>query len=1165
MKSNFFEKIFSLQADERMPVILLLLYSFFMGAAIAVFYTSTTSLILNRFDSSVLPYAYIVGGFIVYLLSEINRIIQSKFKTSYVLLINIGFLLVSTAFFVILNLITGNKWIIFFLFVWVRVFTFIHGVSFWAIAVKIFDLRQAKRLFGLISSGEVLAAIISQFSIPLLLGFLKTDDLLLFGLIEIIISLIFIWIIRTKLRLKLDEKIEKRSTQEDTYQEESFKKNKFKIFFENRYNTYIFFLALLPMFGMYFADYIFFTQSRAVFTDKEVLTQFLGIFFGFSAVLELMIKTFLTGRLVSKYGMKIGLLALPTMLFLGFGLPSVIGTVAVEGILFFSFITAGRLFMRIVRVGINDPVFQILYQPIDKKIRTKFQNQVEGQPKALGNILAGIVLIILTSLSFINILHITYFYLAVIIIWLQIAIRMYNEYRKKIREEITVNNSNKYRQIKSNQNDLKPTINDSTLSLDKSKLELEKNIEWLDSFLKIEPAYYDLLFYRLLSAAKKSEKIIILRYIIDAKLPLVFTINKLITEEKDTEIINYYSKTLKFLKSQTELDIHTLEEMSKSIDENLIFECVRWVGFSKRYKSFQILDKLMNHSDERIAKAAIIGAGISKRKELIRKIIDNLFNKKFAFSSFAGIKLLKNKFSSEIGFHHQSKNFNNEQINNQFSNNLLFDNFNINSNETLSFFESNGTLEAKDIELLISKWSGIKEMKKIIRVLGIIGGKNSIKFLREKINYNDFEVRCLIIEELVKLGYKCSSTESGIIQDLIENELKYILWLIACKKDLDIDITNIKEYSDSVNEFKSNLNNLLESLDNDIFSKKEAIFNLLSLLYNPRTIRIAKERIEEGGNEEKAFGIEMLEMTLNETLKELLISFFDIGINDELLEKYSHRFPQSELNLVDRIEDIILKNFNEISKWTKATAIECVEFLNTTEWEKINQCIKGLIFSKDRVISEAALLCVYKFDYEYYISQTNLVFAKKNSDGVPIDLFREICYDIELINKKKKSRISEIVRKLDNLELFNNLEERYRLYFIENSELLFLNKENEVISLRYNFGNSLYIVVKGTIRVEYNLNSIMDNAFSTEKKVYILKDNDIIFNSNYFQSFEAGSRFFADEYSEIIRIDYDYLSEFNIFWNKENFFEKIALKFLNQRLNRIFVNQEIYDKTISSN
>ena len=134
-----------------------------MGVAVAIFYTATTSLFLLSFERTMLPKAYIAGGVVVYALGLMTSYVQKRIRFSYLLNGLIYFLMLSVTGLVISYQFSDIKWFIFFLFVWNRVFVFVNGITFWSTAARLFNLQQAKRLFGLISTGEVVSSILSYF------------------------------------------------------------------------------------------------------------------------------------------------------------------------------------------------------------------------------------------------------------------------------------------------------------------------------------------------------------------------------------------------------------------------------------------------------------------------------------------------------------------------------------------------------------------------------------------------------------------------------------------------------------------------------------------------------------------------------------------------------------------------------------------------------------------------------------------------------------------------------------------------------------------------------------------------------------------------------------------------------------------------------------------
>jgi hypothetical protein len=88
-----------------------------------------------------------------------------------------------------------------------------------------------------------------------------------------------------------------------------------------------------------------------------------------------------------------------------------------------------------LRSGVNDPSFQILYQPIPSEERLAFQSKMEGVPTALGNIAAGVLLLILIYSDLTHPIIYNSIFLVVLIFWCYMAYKMYYEYR-----EVIVNN-----------------------------------------------------------------------------------------------------------------------------------------------------------------------------------------------------------------------------------------------------------------------------------------------------------------------------------------------------------------------------------------------------------------------------------------------------------------------------------------------------------------------------------------------------------------------------------------------------------------------------------------------------------------------------------------------------------------------------------------------------
>lgn len=414
-------KALDIRTGEESAILLFFCYSFFMGAAVAVFYTATTSLFLIKFDRAMLPIAYMANGLIVFLLGYVASAIQKRISFSQLTVSLITFLMLTVTILLFAYQLTDNQWFIFLLFLWNRIFVFVNGITFWTTAAKVFNLQQAKRLFGLISTGDVISSVLSYLSIPLLLTFIQTDHLLYLSLISLIVCMALMVLITRKYRAQLSVTKEKSPAADPD-------KDNLALNANQSYYSLLFLLALLPVFGLLFVDYVFFAESKEAFPDKETLASFLGIFFGICAVIEFLIKTFLYGRIIQRYGLRTGIMILPVALLFSMGLAAVYGIFYGTTALFFAFIVLSRFFMSSVRKSINDPSFQILLQPIPAAIQAVLQNRIEGRAKALGTLLIGALLLLLTSLPFVTIVHLVWVFLIILGFWAVSALRIKTEY-----------------------------------------------------------------------------------------------------------------------------------------------------------------------------------------------------------------------------------------------------------------------------------------------------------------------------------------------------------------------------------------------------------------------------------------------------------------------------------------------------------------------------------------------------------------------------------------------------------------------------------------------------------------------------------------------------------------------------------------------------------------
>ncbi len=562
--TNFIGKILNLQQGESKLVLLPFLYSFFSGASMAFFVTSTTSLFLTNFTRDMLSVVFIASGVFVWIIGQAYSQMQKKLTYKTSIKVSLVFLLVSIGVLLSFYIATASVIIIFVLYAWIRVFAYLHAVTFWGMLGRMFALQQAKRLFGLITGGEVLASIISFFSIPLLINFLTNNDILLISGISLAISFFLIMLI-------LKQNSEKLMIVKTNIAQNVEIQTKRISFLDNKYYRLFFIIAFIPIFAQFFVDFIFQAQVKIEFPDKDALTAFVGVFFGVSSIVEFVLKAFVSGRIMSKYGIKLGLLAFPLVLAFSFFLASVVGIFYGTITLFFSFVTLGRLFTRAVRTAFNDPASQILYQPLPIDERTVFQNKVESGPKAYASIVAGILLLAFVNIPGINLVHFAVFLFIVILFWLKSAIDIHVEYKNILHSVLKKTDAVKFN----------------------SKADI----------------IFAILKDYILKARNESQLSIIKL----ARIILPFRTYKLIEEKK----ISHFALSVENYKFK---DITNFSKSEQPTERRI---AAAELSNYQVYRVERLLKRLLNDDNFRVRTESIITAGKIKDKELFQFLINN--------------------------------------------------------------------------------------------------------------------------------------------------------------------------------------------------------------------------------------------------------------------------------------------------------------------------------------------------------------------------------------------------------------------------------------------------------------------------------------------------------------------------------------------------------------
>ncbi|OIN60648.1 hypothetical protein [Arsenicibacter rosenii] len=421
---KYIQGILSIKPEEAGSVRLLVGYSFVISLGLYMYYTAATTLFLSNFKNKDLPVAYIAGGVFVFLIGKGNLFIQSK--VLYATLsrwLLIGLTIVS-GILLYLYFLTHYTWIVFLLFLLIRANLFVFSFTFWITASKIFNLEQAKRLFGLLGTGEVIASIVANFLVSFLVSnkLVSVDGFLIIAVGCIAASIFFYSLIQREYKSTLSFRKAPPISTETT-------RKPFFFYKKDQYELFVYLLASLPIICLYLIEYIFSVDTKAQYRDKEQLAAFIGQFLFTCSLIELVIKSFLYRFVTDTFGLSSSLILLPAaLLFISVAI-LLLYTIDVN---IFFLVLMSRFFITSIRRSFSDTSFQLLYQPLPASESIHLQNLVEIYVKPLGYIIAGGSLIFLTSSGFTNSTDVYSLLLIYLVIWAAIAYLMREEYKTKL-------------------------------------------------------------------------------------------------------------------------------------------------------------------------------------------------------------------------------------------------------------------------------------------------------------------------------------------------------------------------------------------------------------------------------------------------------------------------------------------------------------------------------------------------------------------------------------------------------------------------------------------------------------------------------------------------------------------------------------------------------------
>ena len=376
-----------IRPDERRLVALLVAHSACLGLVRVAAETSANALFVQSYGAAALPLAFLGAALSNPLVSLAYSRVGARVTFGRLLEISLWALLLGL--FLCRGLLAlGQSWPSLLLVVFYHTVYLLTGLEFWGLCSRLFDVRQAKRLLGLIGSGELAAQIVLGLSIGQIVAAVGTANLLWISLLGIFGCLLLLRAIRRDAENQLDQPEENQEAASPLPAPRQMLREPYLLLLWAATAGYTVCSC--------FIFQIFYDVASLRYSSEDQLAGFLGLYQAVSGGLALITGGFVTSFLLERFGLSSGLLCFP----IGVGLVGLAVTGASFGkaplLLIFFLVVLLKLQDDTLFDTLYRPAFQTLRQPLPSDQRSTALTVGEGLVEPIFGGMSGLLLLAIT-------------------------------------------------------------------------------------------------------------------------------------------------------------------------------------------------------------------------------------------------------------------------------------------------------------------------------------------------------------------------------------------------------------------------------------------------------------------------------------------------------------------------------------------------------------------------------------------------------------------------------------------------------------------------------------------------------------------------------------------------------------------------------------------------
>lgn len=411
-----------LEAGEGRMVGLFFLIAFGNGISRTFARSAAYALFLSAFAAQALPYVYLIISVTVALIAFGYLRLTRSVSLARLLPGTLGLILAAFLGFWA-GIIGGSAaWLFFGLVAVYEASLVMTNLALWNSVGRLLHIQQVKRLSGVISSGEPIAAVLGGVLMAPIVARIGTPNLLLIAVGALALSISAALLLIRRFGDRLAPRSEPASTALSVTPRRPAL---------SRYVGLTLIFYSLVIISYYLVDNLFYTQSQIQFPNTADLAGFIALFNAGVAVIWTITNVFVISGALRRFGLGGVLLSAPAVLGL-----STTALIAFSGagalVMVFVLATLNKLLSKISLDGFVKIALNVIYQPLPTGQRIQVQGLTEGVVYAASIGAAGVLLLTGTQVLGFTTFSIALTLFVTTLGWLALAWLLFREYPRQL-------------------------------------------------------------------------------------------------------------------------------------------------------------------------------------------------------------------------------------------------------------------------------------------------------------------------------------------------------------------------------------------------------------------------------------------------------------------------------------------------------------------------------------------------------------------------------------------------------------------------------------------------------------------------------------------------------------------------------------------------------------